>query len=340
MNRNWQAFLMTRDLNPTPGSGPNEKMNAITRPPSVMQTNDYALLAVTGEDAGTFLQGQTTCDVLALKHGEATPGAICNHKGRVLASFFLIGQDQGYWLLLPKDLAAAIEKKLRMYILRSRVVIENISDVSAIFGLCCETLPDTLEQSGLAPDDIRYPIISVKGGQIIKTGPAQWLAIGLAQYSESLWLQLVSEGFSERSNADWTLLCIANGIPILETKTSEVFVPQMINLDLLGGISFKKGCYTGQEIVARMHYLGKLKRRMYLAATQADRLPEPGEPVYVSGSDQSIGQIVNAAYFRKPEIRLLAVLQIEQVESEPIHLSGPIATPLKILDLPYTFLSA
>jgi folate-binding protein YgfZ len=338
MNQNWRSFLATRDLKPDPASGPDEDPKRFATRPSVTQTSDYAVLAVTGRDAATFLQGQTTCDVLGLQNNDATHGAICDAKGRVLTTFLLFIRENGYWLVLPETLAGSIEKKLRIYVLRSKVRIENITAAQAIFGLHCNQLPERFEHSQLLSGDQRYPVLQADDRHLIKAGPDQWLFIGSPESAEGHWNDLVRlEGFAETSNAYWNLLCILNGIPMLGIETSEEFVPQMINLDALGGISFKKGCYTGQEIVARMHYLGKLKRRMFLAATRCDRLPGPGEPVYVSGSAQSIGRVVHAAYLRKPEVRLLAVLQIDQSASDSIHLSDPLATPLRILDLPYTF---
>lgn len=334
MNRNWQTFLETRNLKPKPAGDPE----SFTAVPSVIQAGDYGVLQVTGEDAATFLQGQTTCDVLGLQNNRATWGAVCNTKGRALTTFLLFIHPEGYRLIVPKILVEPVEKRLRMYILRSRVALRNITDSLAIFGLCCGILPERLKHEQRHNDDPRYPVIHAGNWQLAKVGANQWLFIGSAEEAERHWTGLANlDGFSETSDLYWRLLSILNGIPILEIRTSEEFVPQMINLDALGGISFKKGCYTGQEIVARMHYLGKLKRRMYLASTRSDQPPNPGDPLYVSGNDQSIGQIVNAAYLRNPEIRLLAVLHIEQAESGRIRLPDPTAPPLKILELPYTF---
>lgn len=331
MNPKWRTFLATRNL----ASTHNDDPVLVDSKPSVIGIKQLSTLAVTGPDAGSFLQGQTTCDILGLQNNRATPGAICNPKGRVLSTFMALTRDQGYGLILPESLASAIEKGLRRYVLRSRVRIENLSDSIAIFGLSCEKLPERIGYSDLQIPAERYPLIHAENWQIVKAGPDQWLFIGTPEIAAQFWTDFVAiDGFAEKGDEYWNLFCILNGIPTLQTETSEAFVPQMINLDALGGISFKKGCYTGQEIVARMHYLGKLKRRMILAATRSDRLPAPGEPVYVSGNDQSIGQIVHAGLLADREIRLLAVLQIDQMESGSIHLFDP-ACPLKILDLPY-----
>ncbi|MGH8499794.1 MAG: YgfZ/GcvT domain-containing protein, partial [Methylococcales bacterium] len=337
MNPKWQSFLTTRNL----VSGRDQDPTLASSRPSVIATKQFSCLIVTGQDAATFLQGQTTCDVLGLHNDRATPGAICNPKGRVLSTFLMLIRENGYRLILPETLAPAIEKKLRMYVLRSRVSIENRTNSIAIFGLSCDRLPERVGRSQAQSADARYPVINAENWQIAKAGPNQWLFIGTPQSAVQQWTDLVSlDGFAETGNEYWNLLCILNGIPTLGTETTETFVPQMINLDALGGISFEKGCYTGQEIIARMHYLGKLKRRMVLAASRSGQLPAPGDPVYASEHEQSIGQIVNAEFLETREIRLLAVLQIDRIESDSIHLFDPDASPLKMLDLPYPLLQS
>jgi tRNA-modifying protein YgfZ len=338
MNRNWQTFLTTRALHRDPDGDLHESADPLTVRPAVVQTSQYSMLAVTGRDAATFLQGQTTCDVVGLQNDRATPGAVCNPKGRVFATFMLFIHENGFRLLLPQALTPAVEKRLRMFVLRSQVRIENITDSVAMFGLSCLELPKSAANAQYSAGDHRYLVVNAENRQLIQFGPQQWFLIANPEAAERQWSDLVGrDGFAERSDDYWNLLCVLNGIPTLATETTETFIPQMINLDALGGISFNKGCYTGQEIVARMHFLGKLKRRMILAAMESARLPTPGEPVFVEGSEQSVGQVVNAAYLHNTEIRLLAVLQIDQIRSKSIHLSGDPASTFKVLELPYTF---
>ncbi|MCI0654674.1 MAG: folate-binding protein [Methylococcaceae bacterium] len=317
-------------------SGRDQGLALFVSRPCVIAIRQFSCLTVTGQDAATFLQGQTTCDVLGLHNNRATPGAICNPKGRVLSTFLMFMREPGYRLILPEILAAAIEKKLRMYVLRSRVSIENRTNSIASFGLSCNALPERFDPTHAQSGDARYPVINTETWQIVKASPNQWLFIGASDIAAQQWTDLVGlDGFAETGNEYWNLLSILNGIPTLGTETTEAFVPQMINLDALGGISFQKGCYTGQEIIARMHYLGKLKRRMVLAASRSEKLPAPGDPVYDSEHEQSIGQIVNAEFLETREIRMLAVLQIDRIESDSLHLFDPEASGLKILDLPY-----
>ena len=133
---------------------------------------------------------------------------------------------------------------------------------------------------------------------------------------------------------DWLLGQIRAGIGQVMEQTRELFIPQMINLQAVGGVSFKKGCYTGQEIVARMQYLGKLKRRLYRLSLVADQLPEPGIALYSATHNSSIGEVVIAANAAN-NIELLAVLQAEAAESGDVHLGALDGPALHLLDLPY-----
>ena len=154
----------------------------------------------------------------------------------------------------------------------------------------------------------------------------------------NIWGALVkNKQLTETNNTLWRLYEIIAGTAWLSIETSDMFVPQMFNLDCLGGISFNKGCYTGQEIIARTHYLGKQKRRMYLASYKSERRVKAATPIYVQGNQQVIGQVVNSAMYREGEIRLLAVLRIEHSGSENIVLGDTPDVPVKIQSLPYTF---
>ena len=135
----------------------------------------------------------------------------------------------------------------------------------------------------------------------------------------------------------WSWLTIQNGLPIIVPETVDAFVPQMVNMQLINGVSFKKGCYTGQEIVARMQYLGKLKRRMYLAHINASVMPPAGENLYTADSSQSAGKIVNISPAPDGGFDLLAVIDIKRAESGTIHVGDSNGPDLQLLDLPYTF---
>lgn len=297
---------------------------------------NLTVLQLEGEDTATFLQGQTTCDVNELSTGTAAGGALCNPKGRAITGFTLLCLEAGrlYWMILPAVLAPTVEKKLRMYVMRSKVTISTPGDNLCVAGLRYDAastpaLPIALpDRAGLVSRNEHLTGIQVE--------PDRWICIGETESIRELQDRLASGfDFVEASPDWWNLRNVLAGIPTLDTRTTELFVPQMLNLDQLGHISFKKGCYTGQEIVARMHYLGKLKRRMYLA--RLDRIPEiePSDPVMAAGNDSAAGQVVNTAIDGQT-FYALVVLQIELADSSDLSFQGSTGTPLKILNLPYT----
>jgi folate-binding protein YgfZ len=332
----WQTFIETRDFEGSKGTIFDVTSNASET--ALTPLSRYSVLSVSGEDSTNFLQGQTTCNIKSLTADRAIPGAICNPKGRALTNFLIFIRNGAFYLVLPKTLASPVKKRLRMYVLRSKVKIGDVTDTLGFFGLSGNALPEHLPPIETNSDKARYPVISENNNQWVAFGPDQWIFLGTPEAAQQQWTELVEYGNGiETSPSRWDLLCILKGIPTLEAETSETFIPQMFNLDLLGGISFKKGCYTGQEIVARTHYLGKLKRRMYLAGSASDRLPEPGENVMKQGHEQSVGQVVKAEALRNGDIRLLTVLQIDQSNSENLYLEKSPGNLLEILKSPYPF---
>jgi folate-binding protein YgfZ len=191
------------------------------------------VLAFRGADAARFLQGQLSADVEKLEPGASTLAGLHNPQGRVIALLALLRTNPEEVLaVLPRELVAAVEQKLRKYILRSKVRIEDPSNTLRVLGCA----------NGPAPNE---------GISQLRWGDRRLL--------------LAPTDFpidAGQSRADWERLDIAEGLPQVYTATSEAFVAQMLNLDLLGAIAFDKGCYTGQEVIARAHYRGRVKRRL------------------------------------------------------------------------------
>lgn len=263
--------------------------------------NDYALLTFSGPDAPAFLQGQLTCDVLALKPGSSTYGGYCNPKGRLLATFLLIADATGFVMMLPAALAEPIRKRLAMYILRSKVKLEDISATHVACG----------EPGSRAASALHIP------------GQRHLAILPRAQAAD-----LAADG------GTWAAADIAAGIPFITPATQEEFVPQMVNLDLIGGLSYSKGCYPGQEIVARMHYLGRLKQRMYRVSIDAENVLV-GQTVYCDAlGDQSSGMILSAMRIEN-SWDALAVLQTAHAHTSPTHLGTADGPLLQVTTLPY-----
>ena len=248
------------------------------------------LIKVTGSDAVSFLQGQLTND-LEQANNQWQLSAYCNPKGRSLAVFLVWKFENDVYLITDKSLSDTITKRLRMYILRSDVEITQLQEAQCI-------------ASKREVDNFDHTHGELKISDACTS-------LGFTNF----WLHIYFNDIPESTTGNkWKHSLIIAGIPQVNAKTTELFVPQMINLDLLGGINFKKGCYTGQEIVARMHYLGKLKQRMFLLQLKDSASPEKliSDGMKITSSDnKSQGTIVNYINHNKP---LLAVLRVDAID--------------------------
>lgn len=292
------------------------------------------LIRVQGEDAHDFLQGQLTSDIKAVTPEKAQLGAWCNPKGRMLALMLIFQHGDDLYLQLPRERIAAVMKRMRMFVLRSRVTLEDVSDdlpVVALGGNCItnllEQVPegDFTSQSSPGTTVIRFP-----GEQ------PRVQVIGEAGELAALWKKAAATATLVNSNW-WTLQNIRSGIPTVYDATAEAFVPQLLNLDLLQGISFTKGCYTGQEVVARMKYLGKLKRRMYVARFKVAEEPKPGDGLFSphSKSPQGSGKIVDVQASPDGGWEALIAAEISSVEAGDMHLGNAEGALLDIQPPPY-----
>ena len=306
-------------------------MNELIASPRWVDLTGRTLIRATGDDAQAFLQGQLTQDVAALDPDRALWAAHCSPKGRMLASFLLWKQDRVFWLDAPDELADAALRRLRMYVLRSRVVLEDARAAWSRFGLC--GVPDAGFWKAMgcppAPPVGRHDMQS-ETMRVALSPERLLLVVPTAQADH--WQTRLSALMTPGSPEDWTRAAVRDGIPEIRTATQDEWVPQMLNWDLIGGISFKKGCYTGQEIVARTHYLGKTKRRLLRFRT-AGRA-EIGQPLY--GPDPAVpaGKVALAAPTDEGT-ELLAVVQLEALAAGPLHLGAAGAAPLESLPLPY-----
>lgn len=300
----------------------------------VCDLSSLAVLRVAGPDAEAFVQGQFTNDVARLSPGSAQYSAWCSPKGRMLANFVLRRAGESiYELLLPALLAETIAKRLRMFVLRSRVSVDDASLQSVRLGVGGPNAGSAINQTlGGVPavgeatswDDV--VVVAVPGPRYIVAVPPQ--------DAPSLWDRL--RAFCRPAGfAAWQWLTIRAGIPVITPPTADLFVPQAANWDALGGISFQKGCYAGQEIVARTQYLGRLKERLALAHL-AGPPPAPGARLYSAAfGEQPCGTTVNAAASPDGGSDLLAVLQLAAAASGDLHLDVLDGPALRLAPLPY-----
>lgn len=296
MHADWIAYLNTQNL---PDQLPANDQAIIA------SLSHLAVLSISGKDAATFLQGQTTCDIKTLVDSEPKLGAYCNAKGRTISTFIIIKLQDTYQLILTSDLLEAVRKKLQMYVLRSDVQLTDLSEQLCIIGT------HNIELTAQAN---LYPYLQQSHRYLFIADPAQ---------AQIFCTELQEKHTAHFINADtWLGLDIQAGIPWLFAETTEKFVPQMLNLDKLEAISFTKGCYTGQEIVARTHYLGKNKRAMYSASCTTEDIIHRGCSISDSDNQEAdIGTVILSAK-QDDRTQLLLVLKDQAITAKNLQLNN------------------
>ena len=347
MNPVWHTYLQNRgaifqeDCIASYGNAAAELESARSKT-VLTDLSHFGLIHFRGEDAETFLQGQLSCDIRRATASVASYGSYCNPKGRILATFLIwraSGDDDGYLMQLPAMLLAGIQKRLAMYVLRAKVKLADSSGTLVCIGVAGNHAPalvaEILGEIPGAPLGVRHS----ERGSIVRLAEDRFQLLILPEQAPVIWEDL-SRNAIPVGKSCWDWLEIRAGIPHILPATQEQFVPQMVNLDAIGGISFQKGCYPGQEIVARTQYLGKIKRRMYLANVRPETSGPPveaGDELFSADlGEQSVGMVVNAAASPDGGIDLLSVIQTGSVEAGEIRwksLDGPV---LGIMPLSYS----
>jgi len=322
----WQQFLQE-----SAKQNPVRTISDISVNDTVLcDLSHLGLLQIEGADAFTFLQGQVTNDVKQLDGHRAHYTGYCNPKGRLLALFLAFSHQNHVHLQMPKTLIESVAKRLKMYVMRSKVEIQDVSESVIKIGLNGPNATESLSTLFTVIPQNAYELVTLDNTVIVKLPGDKprfeiFTDIGNAP---AIWNTL-SQAAKTVDASYWEWLEIQAGIPEVYPSTQEEFVPQMLNLDLLDGINFKKGCYTGQEIVARTHYLGTIKRRTQLA--HINTRPNVGDDV-LNGNQESIGKIVRCAPAPNNGYDVLAELRLESMEAGQLLVEG---NPLSIQQLPY-----
>jgi hypothetical protein len=288
---------------------------------------EWAALTIAGPDATSFLHGQFTNDVAGLAVGAVQYNGYCSPKGRMLANFPLARiEDAEYLLVAPADIGRALVRRLRMFVLRSKVVVTPLAESHACIG--------SAGPGGAGPQP--FLVRREEGLTVLGLPDGRVLAVCAASAAQPFWKAIVRSATPAGAPV-WDWLAISAGIPVVTTATQDRFVPQMLNWELVGGVNFQKGCYPGQEIVARMHYLGKLKERLYRGHVAAEGPITPGAPLYgAQFGEQACGTIVNAAPAPGGGTDVLAVIQIASAQHDRVRLAAAADGPvLELLPLPY-----
>jgi tRNA-modifying protein YgfZ len=324
MNTIWKTFLLNQQALVNHGDKIAFAETHQVGGKSIYPPTHLAVLSVTGNDAAKLLQGQITCNVNDISEAKSSLAAMCNPKGRAIATFLLVKESDEFLLILPVELLETVKKRLQMYVLRSDVKITDSSDELCLLGLCEPEL-DTQAFSTL----IQKGIISIS----FPGFTSRKLLVTDVEHATRIWTEQVdSQGFRTGSSNEWLYLDIISGIPWVTTATSEEFVPQMLNLDKLGGISFNKGCYTGQEIIARTHYLGKSKREMFLAECQPLTRPASNSSIINKDSaEQEVVGKVLLAQLGEQSCKMLVALQTTDSDCNNLGLQDDMQTQIKLL---------
>ena len=296
--------------------------------------DDWGLLRVSGADAIAFLNGQLTQQMADLRPDEARLAGYCSAKGRLLATFITwsVAPDD-ILLACSADIAAATAKRLAMYVLRAKCRVQDVSAEYVVIGR-------TMHAAGDEPSDR-----SARHGPWSVGADGDGWAVTLSTV-QRVGRQLIVRPRAQPLAAEpplelqaWHWLEASSAVPRIVAATVEQFVPQMVNLEIVGGVDFRKGCFPGQEVVARSQYRGTLKRRMFLF--DSEQAAQPGQDVVHSEDpSQPAGMVVNAGTLAGRGTRVLAEVKLAALESGTLHVGSLEGTALRRVELPYSLTEA
>lgn len=350
-NRNdWIDFLTTQgamDIDHATGHVGRfgSTLENIPRTNFVTPLLDMALIRASGDDASSFLHNQLTNDVDHLTESEARLAGYCTPKGRLLATLLMWKSEKSIFLQIPFSLRPTIQKRLQMFVMRAKAILSDESTECAQIALAGDAATTVLSSWFPLMPGSPYAKSESESGTLVRLSDApsdhtdnfkiipRYLWITPYSVAKIAWPDLVS-ALTPTSQATWQLTDIMAGIPSITTATQELFVPQMINFEAIGGVNFRKGCYPGQEIVARTQYLGKFKRRMKLAIVSG-ALVEAGNEIFSeSDPDQACGTVVNVAALNGNETACLVELKLAMLVSS-MHVGSISGPRLQFFALPY-----
>lgn len=317
---------------------PDIELEAYKNGAILCDLSHLGVIKVNGEDASEFLQNQLSNDIQKVVPTQSQLSAYCTPNGRVFSLLRLIKYGECFFLQLPKERLEPTLERLKMYVLMSKATLTDAADEFISIGCTgkdAETKLKTL--LGTLPKSLDECYQS--DGLIITrlTGNDRFMISGPFNAVSKVWQQLQTT-VQPVCQGVWELTNIHSGIPDIYDVNAGAFVPQMLNLDLIGAVSFTKGCYPGQEIVARTRYLGKLKRRLYMTYIDGTMPPRPGDSLVTNegGSLQSVGVVVSAAVSPSGGFDCLAVIQIASAESSLLYSKNDAVSKVFLKDLPYS----
>ncbi|MFM0414059.1 CAF17-like 4Fe-4S cluster assembly/insertion protein YgfZ [Paraburkholderia aromaticivorans] len=316
-----------------------DEFDALVQQGAYMPLTQFGVIDATGDDAASFLHGQLTNDTQHLDAANARLAGYCSAKGRLLASFLTWRSGDTIRLLVSKDVQAAVQKRLSMFVLRAKAKLTDASGELAVIGLAGDVRKALSNVFDALPDGVHVKVDGAAGSLIRvpdALGRLRYLWIGPKAQIES-HLPLLDEKLKRVSPAVWDWLDIRAGEPRITQPVVEQFVPQMVNFDVLGAVNFRKGCYPGQEVVARSQYRGTIKRRTSLAnvAGELDTVRAGAELFHSDDPGQPCGMVVNAASAPEGGVDLLVEIKLAALENGSVHLGAADGPALRFLALPY-----
>ncbi|EJL92041.1 folate-binding protein YgfZ [Herbaspirillum sp. CF444] len=339
----WQAFLTQQGAHIEAANGAEVRyfgQAATAELPDnfVAPLTDLGLISLSGDDAASFLHNQITNDVEKLDLATARLAGYCTPKGRLLATF-LMWKDAGQIVLqLPRAIQPAIQKRLQMFVMRSKAKLADVSEQYVALGLAGNAAAAALQQWFPQLPAQAYAKIDNENGTLVRVADSrqapryQWITS--VEQAIAAW-PVLTQALSAVGTHAWRLTDIYAGVPVITQATQEQFVPQMINFELIGGVNFKKGCYPGQEIVARSQYLGKLKRRSVLALVDTADARAGAEVFSSEDPGQPCGMVVNAEPAGAGKSACLVEIKLAASDNGTIHLGAADGPVLHLQPLPY-----
>ncbi len=318
---------------------PEQERRAAANNTILVPLTHLSLIRARGEEATAFLNNQLSNDVRQVDDAHGQLAAYCTAKGRILAIFRIFRRDGHYLLQLPASLQNCILERLRKYVLRAKVTLESADQELCSIGVSGPDAPGIMQEITPSIPDGDDACLTQNGITVLRLPGVhpRFACAAPTSTAITLWEELSPKAV-KAGPGTWVWLDIMAGLPTILPETSEAFVPQMVNLELLSGVSFEKGCYPGQEIVARMHYLGKPKQRMVRAHVSGEAAsPQPGDAVYAPGlRGQAAGRVVVAQPAPGGGYDLLAVIQTSRIADGSLSLHSETGPRLEVQALPYT----
>jgi len=339
MTTSWLEFLEARGARVSSPSAidfgnPEAELRSAQSGNVIAPLLHLATLEFSGPDAGAFLQGQLSCDVQGLDADHGTLGCYCTPQGRMLANFLLWRDGEALRMALAADIAAAVQKRLQMFVLRAKVKLVRLDSELVLLGVAGPSGAGALQEATGAFPREAMALQRAGGAIAIRLFGERFVVAAETREAPGLWQRLTGK-LVPVGTAAWRWLDIVAGMPLVTSPTQDQFVPQMTNLEVIGGVNFRKGCYTGQEIIARTQYRGKVKRRMYLAHVAGAEARAGDQIVGADDAETPGGVVLNAAPSPEGGSDLLAVLQSASVGAHDLHLRAPDGPRLELRALPY-----